>query len=96
MAQPSGGSGATATPSVTSEVAAPVVTIHAAAAVAVAEPSKGGAVVDSTPVSEAPAVKPAPKTKFSKRASRGLKSPAYMSFDDVDVEGDCYIFLRDM
>ncbi|CAB1110914.1 unnamed protein product [Ectocarpus sp. CCAP 1310/34] len=42
------------------------------------------------PAAEAAAVsKPVPKTKFSKRASRGLKAAsAYMSFDDVDVEDD--------
>lgn len=54
-------------------------------------PAAGTAVAQPEAPAAAPAApaKPVPKTKFSKRASRGLKSaPAYMSFDDVDVEGE--------
>lgn len=65
----------------------------AAAAAAGGKGAAGGgaAGVESVAAAE-PAVatgKPAPKIKFSKRASRGMKTaPAYMSFDDVNVEGE--------
>ena len=99
------GSGATATPSVASETAAPPVAAQdarAAAAVAMAAGAgaaggggagagaggAGAASGGAEPVVAA-AGKPAPKMKFSKRASRGMKTaPAYMSFDDVNVEGE--------
>lgn len=36
------------------------------------------------------------KTKFSKRPTRGMKAaPAYMSFDDVDVEGMVVCTIED-
>ncbi|CAM9438380.1 unnamed protein product [Ectocarpus sp. 8 AP-2014] len=103
--QLAGGNGTTATPSIASEAAAPRAAAAAAAANAAAAPaamvsaatpaSAAPAAAAVTEPSAAPAAaaaavsKPVPKTKFSKRASRGLKaSPAYMSFDDVDVEAD--------
>eukprot|EP00904_Undaria_pinnatifida_P002834 jgi/Undpi1/12551/HiC_scaffold_6.g02220.m1 len=103
QAQAVAGSGATATPSVASETAAPPVAAQdarAAAAVAMAAGAgaaggggagagaggAGAASGGAEPVVAA-AGKPAPKMKFSKRASRGMKTaPAYMSFDDVNVE----------
>eukprot|EP00752_Nemacystus_decipiens_P009662 g8631.t1 len=103
VSQLSGGAGATATPSVASEATGPRSSGEAAAAGAPAATAAGGsalapaagtavaapeAAAAPAPAAAAPA-KPVPKTKFSKRASRGLKSaPAYMSFDDVDVEDD--------
>lgn len=85
VSQLAGGvAGATATPSVASEAAAP----RASSGASAMAPSAGTAVAEPAAAAAAPAPKPAPKTKFSKRATRGLKSaPAYMSFDDVDIEG---------
>eukprot|EP00903_Cladosiphon_okamuranus_P012923 g12066.t1 len=76
------GAGATATPSVASEAPG--------ARTSSGEPAgRGSALQPPEVAAAAAAAKPVPKTKFSKRASRGLKSaPAYMSFDDVDVEDD--------
>ncbi|CAM9271431.1 unnamed protein product, partial [Choristocarpus tenellus] len=47
----------------------------------------------------AQAREPAPNTKFKKKPTRALRNtPAYMSFDDVDIaddESDCEIFMDD-
>ncbi|CAM9111817.1 unnamed protein product [Ectocarpus sp. 4 AP-2014] len=77
---------AAAAPAPTVSASTPATAAPAAAA-AVTEPSAAPA---PAPAAAAAAVsKPVPKTKFSKRAARGLKAaPAYMSFDDVDVEAD--------
>ncbi len=85
-----GGTGATATPSVASEAAAPRASSGASAMAPSAGPTESAAAAAAAPAAAAsvPPPKPAPKTKFSKRAALGLKSaPAYMSFDDVDIEG---------
>ncbi|CAM9831355.1 unnamed protein product, partial [Ectocarpus sp. 13 AM-2016] len=79
---------AAAAPAPTVSASTPAAAAPAAAA-AGTEPSAAPAPAPAAAAAAAAVSKPVPKTKFSKRASRGLKAaPAYMSFDDVDVEAD--------